>query len=47
MAFDYVPILIQVLVAIAIAVGVILISKYLGSRNPTAAKLAPLSLIHI
>ena len=41
MAFDYVPILIQVLMAIAIAVGVILISQFLGSKNPTASKLSP------
>lgn len=41
MAFDYVPILVQVAVAVAITVGVILISNYVGSRNPTAAKLAP------
>ncbi len=41
MAFDFVPILIQALVAIIIAVGVIVIAHLIGSRNPTPAKLAP------
>ena len=40
-AFDYVPILIQILVAFAIAIGVIVISNFVGSKRPTAAKLAP------
>ena len=39
--FDYVPILIQLLIAIGVALGVIAISNFLGTRRPTAAKLAP------
>ena len=41
MLFDYVPILLQVLVALVVAVGVIAISNFVGTRRPTAAKLAP------
>jgi NADH-quinone oxidoreductase subunit A len=41
MPFDYVPILIQVLVAVGVAGGVLLISTFLGTKRPTAAKLAP------
>jgi len=40
-AFDYVPILIHILVAFAIAIGVIVIANFVGSKRPTAAKLAP------
>jgi NADH-quinone oxidoreductase subunit A len=39
--FDYVPILIQVLIALVIALGVIVISNFVGTKKPTAAKLAP------
>ena len=41
MPFDYVPILVQVLVATGVAGGVLLISYFLGTKRPTAAKLAP------
>ena len=41
MPFDYVPILVQVVVAGGVAGGVLLISNFLGTRRPTAAKLAP------
>ena len=41
MPFDYVPILIQVLVATGVAGGVLLISYFLGTKRPSAAKLAP------
>src|SRR5919201_2950050 len=39
--FDFMPILVQVLIALGVALGVILISNFLGTRKPTAAKLAP------
>jgi NADH-quinone oxidoreductase subunit A len=39
--FDYVPILVQLLIAVGVALGVIAISNFLGTRKPTAAKLAP------
>jgi NADH-quinone oxidoreductase subunit A len=39
--FDYVPILVQLLIAVGVAMGVILISNFLGTKKPTAAKLAP------
>jgi NADH-quinone oxidoreductase subunit A len=39
--FDYVPILIQVLIAVAVAAGVIAISNFIGTKRPTPAKLAP------
>lgn len=39
--FDYVPILIQLLIAIGVALGVVVISNFVGSKKPTAAKLAP------
>jgi NADH-quinone oxidoreductase subunit A len=39
--FDYVPILVQLLIAVMVAAGVILISNFLGTKKPTAAKLAP------
>lgn len=41
MPFDYVPILVQVMVAFGVAMGVILISNFLGTKRPSAAKLAP------
>lgn len=41
MLFDYAPILIQVLIALGVALGVIAISNFLGTKKPTAAKLAP------
>jgi len=41
MAFDYVPIVAQVIVALMVALGVIAISNFLGTKRPTAAKLAP------
>ena len=41
MPFDYVPILVQVVVAGGVAGGVLLISNFLGTKRPTAAKLAP------
>ena len=39
--FDYVPILIQLIIAVGVSLGVIVISKFVGSKKPTAAKLAP------
>jgi NADH-quinone oxidoreductase subunit A len=39
--FDYVPILVQLLIAIGVALGVIAISNFVGTRKPSAAKLAP------
>jgi NADH-quinone oxidoreductase subunit A len=39
--FDYVPILIQVLIAVGVAAGVIAISNFIGTKRPTPAKLAP------
>jgi NADH-quinone oxidoreductase subunit A len=39
--YDYVPILIQLLIALVVAMGVILISNFVGTKKPTAAKLAP------
>ena len=39
--FDFMPILLQVLVAFLVAGGVIAISNFLGTKKPTAAKLAP------
>ena len=39
--FDFMPILAQVLVALLVAGGVILISNFLGTKKPTPAKLAP------
>jgi NADH-quinone oxidoreductase subunit A len=39
--FDYVPILIQILIALMVALGVIAISNFIGTKKPTAAKLAP------
>lgn len=39
--FDYVPILIQLLIAVMVALGVIAISNFLGTKKPTAAKLMP------
>ena len=39
--FDYVPILIQLLIALLVCAGVIVISNFVGSKKPTAAKLAP------
>ncbi len=39
--FDFMPILVQVLIATGIALSVILISNFLGTRKPTPAKLAP------
>ena len=41
MPFDYVPILIQVMIALGVALGVVVISNFLGTKKPTAAKLAP------
>ncbi len=41
MLFDYVPILIQVLIAIGVGLGVIAISNFLGTKRPTPAKLIP------
>ena len=41
MLFDYVPILIQVLIAVGVAAGVIAISNFIGTKRPTPAKLAP------
>jgi NADH-quinone oxidoreductase subunit A len=41
MPFDYIPILIQVLVAVMVAGGVILIATFLGTKRPSQAKLAP------
>jgi NADH-quinone oxidoreductase subunit A len=39
--FDFMPILVQVLIALGVALGVIAISNFLGTRKPTPAKLAP------
>jgi NADH-quinone oxidoreductase subunit A len=39
--FDYVPILIQVLIALGVGLGVIAISNFLGTKRPTPAKLIP------
>jgi NADH-quinone oxidoreductase subunit A len=39
--FDYVPILIQLIIAIGVALGVIAISNFVGTKKPSAAKLAP------
>ena len=39
--FDFMPILVQVLIATGVALGVIAISNFLGTKRPTAAKLAP------
>ena len=39
--FDYVAILIQVIVAVMVALGVIAISNFLGTRRPSADKLMP------
>ncbi len=39
--YDYVPILIQLLIALFVALGVILISNFVGTKKPNAAKLAP------
>jgi len=39
--FDFMPILVQVLIATAVALGVIAISNFLGTKRPTPAKLAP------
>ena len=39
--FDYLPILVQLFIALGVALGVIAISNFLGTRKPTAAKLAP------
>jgi NADH-quinone oxidoreductase subunit A len=41
MPFDYVPILIQGIIALGVALGVVAISYFLGTKRPTAAKLAP------
>jgi NADH-quinone oxidoreductase subunit A len=41
MPFDYVPILVQIIIAIGVAAGVILISNFLGTKRPTPQKLAP------
>lgn len=41
MPFDYVPILIQIFIALAVALGVVAISNFVGTKKPTAAKLAP------
>ena len=39
--YDYVPILIQLLIALFVAVGVVVISNFVGTKKPSAAKLAP------
>ncbi len=39
--FDYVPILVQVVIAVGVALGVVAISNFLGTHKPSAAKLAP------
>jgi NADH-quinone oxidoreductase subunit A len=39
--FDYVPILVQLLIAVGVALGVIAISNFIGTKKPSAAKLAP------
>ncbi|HEX2186391.1 MAG TPA: NADH-quinone oxidoreductase subunit A [Chloroflexota bacterium] len=41
MPFDYVAILIQVAIALGVALGVIAISNFLGTKRPSAVKLAP------
>ena len=41
MLFDYVPILVQILIATGVAGGVILISNFLGTKKPSAEKLMP------
>ena len=41
MLSDYVPILIQLVIATGVALGVVAISNFLGTKRPTAAKLAP------
>ena len=41
MLTDYLPILVMFAVAVVVAVGVILIAHLLGTRRPSAAKLAP------
>ena len=41
MLFDYVPILVQLLIAVGVALGVIAISNFIGTKKPSAAKLAP------
>ncbi len=41
MPFDYVPILVQVMIAFGIALSVVAISNFLGTKRPSAAKLAP------
>ena len=38
---DFMPIMVQVLIATMVALGVIAISNFLGTKRPTAAKLAP------
>jgi NADH-quinone oxidoreductase subunit A len=39
--FDFMPILVKVLIATLVALGVIAISNFLGTKRPTPAKLAP------
>ena len=39
--FDFMPILVQLLIAVGVALGVIAISNFLGTKRPTPAKLAP------
>lgn len=39
--FDFVPILIQILIALVVAMGVLVISNFIGTKNPTPAKLMP------
>ncbi|MBI3971173.1 MAG: NADH-quinone oxidoreductase subunit A [Chloroflexi bacterium] len=41
MLFDYVPIVIQLLIALAVSGGMLVISNFLGTKRPTAVKLAP------
>ena len=41
MLFDYVPILVQLLIASAVAGGVILIANFLGTKKPSPEKLMP------
>ena len=41
MLFDYVPILIQIGVALLVALGVVAISNFVGTKRPTPAKLVP------
>jgi NADH-quinone oxidoreductase subunit A len=38
---DYVPILVQILLALGVALAVIALSRFLGTRKPSPAKLAP------